>query len=173
MTGIQRVKTYRQASCYSFVVGTWVLLKCFEEDVALLKHTEPLLRNISNHDYKSIWKALFLARALVQILQIPLSTSSPFTPSCTPKNRIPKTTHWPFMAIRASNDALIGRWSSPSAKKAPRGWKKILQRHANPPNGFVITLRIKMKDFACIYMIRNEGIMKFIAVEILQWDCSK
>lgn len=117
-----------QASCYSFIVGTLGFIKkAFEQEVAAVVEAygtasqEYLSAMILKRDGKlNFWPEHWCRSFKYHCLPHPLLRHL-----CVPKKPNPKTTLLAFHGNPGIDDALIGRWSSPSAKKAPRGWKKI------------------------------------------------
>ena len=113
--------------CYSFIVGTLGFIKkAFEQDVAAVVEAygtasqEYLSAMIIKRDGKlNFGPSIGVDPSNTTVYRIP------FTPPLRTKKPNPKTTLLAFHGNPGIDDALIGRWSSPSAKKAPRGWKKI------------------------------------------------
>lgn len=117
-----------QASCYSFVVGTLVFIKkAFELDYTTVVEAY----GTASQEYLSamimqskgrlnFWPEHWCKSFKYHCLPHPLLRQFR-----TPKKPGPKTKVLAFHGNPGIEDALIGRWSCPSAKKAARGWKKI------------------------------------------------
>lgn len=117
-----------QASCYSFVVGTLGFVKeAFEQDYTKVVDTYGtasqeylsamvIKRNGKLHFWPDHWCQSFKYHCLPH----------PFLRHLrTPKKPNNKTKLLAFHGNPGIEDALIGRWSCPNAKKAAHGWKKI------------------------------------------------
>ena len=117
-----------QASCYSFVVGTLGFIKkAFELDYATVVEKygtasqEYLSAMVINRDGKLLfWPEHWCKSFKYHCLPHPLLRHL-----CTPKKPDPNTKLLAFHGNPGIEDALNGRWSSPNAKKAAQGWKKV------------------------------------------------
>ena len=117
-----------QASCYSFVVGTLGFIKeAFELNYTEVVETYGTASQeylsamvIDQYGKLNFWPEYWCRSFKYHCLPHPLLRHL-----LTPKKPDLKTKLLAFHGNPGVDDALIGRWSSQSSKKAAHGWKKV------------------------------------------------